>query len=143
MEQVFSRFSLRQFTPWICSGVALLAVGGLYLYFQQTVGWEQITQISTLQGHIENYGVWGPLLYILLLMVAVVVSQIPNVPLAIASSMPPSLFCLPLSWWSVFSSFPYCFDDTIFGGCERGFALNRKKQKKCLTLPSRVDVRMK
>lgn len=73
--------------PWIICIVVILIVGWLFFYFQQEIGWENVTDAAILKEHIISYGVWGPVLYIALLIVAVIVSQIPNIPLAISAGM--------------------------------------------------------
>ncbi|MEO0376345.1 MAG: TVP38/TMEM64 family protein, partial [Cyanobacteria bacterium P01_A01_bin.17] len=69
----------RQILPWLG-----LLVSGLGLYW----GWHSDLEILTpsgLQQVIAHSGAWGPILYIGVLAVSVVVSQIPGVPLALAA----------------------------------------------------------
>jgi len=85
-----------RFTNLLTAGAITRGVGlllsvalmiGFYRYIDQAIGWQQLADVETLREHFRAYGIWAPLLYIALLAAAVVISQVPNVPLAIASGM--------------------------------------------------------
>ncbi|PZD74722.1 TVP38/TMEM64 family inner membrane protein YdjZ [Acaryochloris thomasi RCC1774] len=69
----------QQVLPWVG-----LFMGGLGLYW----GWQSDLEILTpngLQQAVAQSGAWGPVLYVGVLAISVVVSQIPGVPLALAA----------------------------------------------------------
>jgi uncharacterized membrane protein YdjX (TVP38/TMEM64 family) len=70
----------------IVLGLAILSVSiGLFFLWKDRV-FDNFTT-DRIEMFLSRFGKFGPLVYILLLAVAVVISQIPNVPLAIAAGM--------------------------------------------------------
>lgn len=71
---------------WQALGTIALSLGIVLTLFTLQQQWE-INLFSTdgFQTAVERVGFWGPLLYVLLLVVSVVVSQIPGAGLAIAA----------------------------------------------------------
>jgi uncharacterized membrane protein YdjX (TVP38/TMEM64 family) len=67
-------------------GIAILTASvSIYLLWKEHV-FDQFTP-ARIESFLTRFGNFAPLVYILLLAVAIVISQIPNVPLAIAAGM--------------------------------------------------------
>ena len=78
---------MQSWMRWSAAALCLGLVGGLYLFVEHSIGWQQLTQEDALRSYFASYGIWAPLFYIAMLSVAVVVSQLPNIPLVIAAGM--------------------------------------------------------
>lgn len=70
----------------IAAGIAILLAGaGLYFLWGSSV-FDDFT-VERIEAFVAGFGRFAPLAYILLLAVSIIISQIPNIPLAIASGM--------------------------------------------------------
>jgi len=70
----------------IAAGIAILLVSvGLYLLWGREV-FDHFT-VERIEEFVAGFGRFAPLAYIVLLAVSIIISQIPNIPLAIASGM--------------------------------------------------------
>jgi len=65
--------------------VLVLSLAGLYLYLHQTGVFAVLFNRHSLQQIINNYGQWGPLLIIVLMCTAIVMSPLPSAPIALVS----------------------------------------------------------
>jgi uncharacterized membrane protein YdjX (TVP38/TMEM64 family) len=70
----------------VAAGIAILLVSvGLYLLWGRHV-FDNFT-VERIEKFVAGFGSFAPLAYIVLLAVSIIVSQIPNIPLAVASGM--------------------------------------------------------
>ena len=70
----------------IAAGVAILLISiGLYVLWGKDV-FDNFT-VEMIEEFVAGFGRFAPLAYIVLLAVSIIISQIPNIPLAIASGM--------------------------------------------------------
>jgi len=65
--------------------VLVLSLAGLYLYLHQTGAFVVLFNQQSLRQIINNYGQWGPLLIIILMCAAIVMSPLPSAPIALVS----------------------------------------------------------
>ncbi len=68
------------------SGILLLILAiGLYLYLKKYTPVLDMFSQEKIQSFISGYGAWGPIVFILIEIVAVIFSQLPNIPLTLAA----------------------------------------------------------
>ena len=65
--------------------VLVILFAGLYLYLEQSGSINTFFNQESLQQIINNYGQWGPLLIIIFMSGAIVMSPLPSAPIALAS----------------------------------------------------------
>ena len=65
--------------------VFVILFAGLYLYLEQSGSINTFLNQESLQQIINNYGQWGPLLIIIFMSGAIVMSPLPSAPIALAS----------------------------------------------------------
>ena len=65
--------------------VFVILFAGLYLYLEQSGSINTFFNQESLQQIINNYGQWGPLLIIIFMSGAIVMSPLPSAPIALAS----------------------------------------------------------
>ena len=63
----------------------VILFSGLYLYLEQSGSLDILFNQQSLQQIIDDYGQWGPLLIIILMCAAIVMSPLPSAPIALAS----------------------------------------------------------
>ena len=84
--QNLNRATLRAGTLWMIASVltviTVISVAIAFLLHPESL---QLISSEHLTTTIEQAGIWGPLAYIAIIMVSVVISQIPGAPLAIAA----------------------------------------------------------
>lgn len=78
------QFLTRKF---VAGFVLVILFSVLYLYMYQTGTIESLFQSDKLQTSLQQTGNWGPLLIIVLMTAAVVMSPIPSAPIAVASGL--------------------------------------------------------
>ena len=63
----------------------VILFSALYLYLQQSASFDILFNQQSLQQIIDDYGQWGPLLIIILMCAAIVMSPLPSAPIALVS----------------------------------------------------------
>ena len=63
----------------------VILFSGLYLYLEQSGSLDILFNQQSLQQIIDDYGQWGPLLIIILMCAAIVMSPLPSAPIALVS----------------------------------------------------------
>ncbi|VAW93007.1 hypothetical protein MNBD_GAMMA23-822 [hydrothermal vent metagenome] len=72
---------------YITGFLIVLLFSALYFYLWQSGDLALFVQLKTLQVKLQQIGYWGPLLIIVLMAGAIVMSPIPSAPIAIASGL--------------------------------------------------------
>jgi len=65
--------------------VLVILFAGLYLYLEQSGSSDNLFNQQSIQQIINEYGQWGPMLIIILMSGAIVMSPLPSAPIALAS----------------------------------------------------------
>jgi len=69
----------------LVSVAIIMVIGLFYFIFAKSIF--SMFSIEEIQLFVNSFGIWAPLIYIILLGLAVVISHIPNIPLAIAAGI--------------------------------------------------------
>lgn len=65
----------------------VVVVAVIFLILNNLINFAEITNIEYLQKVISSFGILGPLIYMLIMAIAIVISPIPSLPLAAVSGM--------------------------------------------------------
>lgn len=91
----------------IIGALILLGLAGIYIYLETQTAVLDVFSREKIRAFLAGYGAWAPLVFIGILAVAVVFSQIPNIPLAMSAG----------AIWGSFHGFVYSLTGALLGGC--------------------------